>query len=75
MYRPDPSYNPAQFRYQAPQPIQVETSNSNPPALTFDESSPFSTSQPSLIDETQTAHHAKGATFTNPAIRIEVTDH
>jgi len=75
MYKPEPFYHSAQFRQPAPGPIHVEIANSHPPALTFDESSPFSTSQPSLVDETHPAHYAKGATSSNPEIRIEVTDH
>jgi len=73
MYKPEPFYHSAQFRQ--PVPIHVEIANAHPPALTFDDSSPFSTSQPSLVEETHTVHYAKSATSSNPEIRIEVTDH
>lgn len=72
MYRPDPSYN--QFCYPARLPMQLETAHPNPPALTFDETSPFSTSQPS-VEDSQGEHQAKGAALDSPEIRIEVTDH
>ena len=72
MYRHDGMYNHQHYHNPALQAMRIDTASSTP-ALTHDESSPYSTSQPSVVDENTSLHAAKDPRMTD--IRIEVTGH
>jgi len=72
MYRHDVMYSHQHYHNPALQAMRIDTASSTP-ALTHDESSPYSTSQPSVADENTSLHAAKDPRMTD--IRIEVTGH